>query len=172
MKKTFQPRKPEWSTRRNAEGLRTRYRPECRINHAFFSVVPWLDTLLLAVAVIIALGSRLVVPGTGVELPDSVFNDGISTDLVLVVNSLPEEASLPGSEFSSLVFFNDDRFNLSDERQAERLQESVAAHMERVGGRDALLYIDRRVPHGDIVKLNGLLRQTGVRRASLATQTP
>ncbi len=169
------PNRLEWSTRRSAEGLRTRYRPDCRINHAFFTVVPWLDTLLLGACIVLAVGSRALVPGVGIELPAAPFDDGLNSDLVLVVNPLPgDPASGPASASvpSVMVFFNDDRFNLANAHQTDRLQEALARTLERAGARDALLYIDRRVAHGDVVRLIGLLRETGVRRASIVAKTP
>ena len=152
-----------------------RYKPACRINHTFFSVAPWLDVLLLGVCVIFALTSRTLVPGVAVELPAAAFHTGLYSDLVLVVNPLVSASTSPKNEAPALdvmVFFNDDRFNLSSDEQYLRLQESVANHLERVGPRDALLYVDRRVNHGDVMSLVTLLRHVGVRRASLAIKTP
>ncbi len=173
----------EWTSRRTADGLRMRYRPACRINHAFFTVAPWLDTLLLGVCVILALSSRAVVPGVVIDLPAAPFHEGLSSDLVLVVNPLPTASgeSATKSDVSSggvaavlpiMVFFNDDRFNLSTDRQTLQLQEAMVRHLERVGARDALLYVDRRVAHGDVMALVTLLRTTGVRRANVAVKTP
>jgi len=175
----------EWTSRRAADGLRTRYRPSCRINHAFFSVAPWLDVALLVVVVAVLLGGRTIVPGVAVDLPAAPFREGFDSDLVLVVNPLPDTGAASsgtaatepdgtgegnGRTMPVLVFFNDDRFNLSAEHQFASLQNALAAHMERIGGRDALLYVDRRVDHGDVVRLVSLLRATGVRRANLAVK--
>jgi len=165
----------EWTVRRSADGLRTRYRPACRINHTFFSVAPWLDVLLLGICVTLALTSRTLVPGVAVELPTAAFRTGLYSDLVLVVNPLASGTASARNGTPALdvmVFFNDDRFNLSADRQYLRLQESVADHLERVGPRDALLYVDRRVDHGDVMSLVTLLRHVGVRRASIAIKTP
>jgi biopolymer transport protein ExbD len=174
------PTRIEWTSRRATDGLRTRYRPACRINHALFSVAPWIDVVLLVVAVAMLLGGRTIVPGVTVDLPAAPFREGFDSDLVLVVNPLPT-TSAPASGVATpaggvmptmqvLVFFNDDRFNLSAEHQCASLQNAVAAYMERVGGRDALLYVDHRVNHGDVVRLVSLLRATGVRRANLAVK--
>lgn len=179
------PRSPtriEWTSRREADGLRTRYRPVCRINHAFFTVAPWFDVLLLGLTVAIALGGRTIVPGVAVDLPTAPFREGLDSDLVLVVNPLPSTPSRAAGAtkptdslmptMAALVFFNDDRFDLSTEHQCASLQNAIAATIERVGGRDALLYVDQRVSHGDVVRLVSLLRATGVRRANLAAKAP
>jgi len=177
MPKREPARQLDWSAKRTAEGLRTRYRPACRINHAFFTVAPWLNVTILVLAVVMLLGGRTIVPGVAVELPGAPFREGIDSDLVLVVNPLPSTATLTGGNGEEdarsmpvLVFFNDDRFNLTNPAQCDGLQDALTKHLERVGGRDALLYVDRRVSHGDVVRLVSLLRSVGVRRANLAVK--
>lgn len=188
MEPTSEPTRLEWTVRRPADGLRTRYRPGCRINHAFFTVVPWLNVLLLGTCVVFTLTSRTLVPGVAIDLPVAPFREGLNSDLVLVVNPLPAvppavaepdpkaakaaTAADPSTLLGVMVFFNDDRFNLSLDNQLGRLEEAVAGYLERVGPRDALLYVDRNVPHGDVMSLVTLLRRTGVRHANIAVKTP
>ncbi len=166
----------EWSSWRAANGLRTRYRPRCRINHAFFTVAPWIDVLLLAVSFVLIVGARSIVPGIRVELPQAPFREGLSSDLLLVVNPVPESPVGHGAERDAdalpiLVFFNDDRFSLTDAHHRDGLRNALVAHTERFGRRDALLYIDRRVAHGDVVRLIALLREAGVRQINVAVKT-
>ncbi len=172
----------EWSSWRSAEGLRTRYRPRCRINHAFFTVAPWIDVLLLMATFALMVGARSIIPGIRVELPMAPFREGLSSDLLLVIN--PSYATNPTGQARSgeqdlgedpqalavLAFFNDDRFNLADPGHRNGLRHALSAHIERFGRRDALLYIDQRVAHGDVVRLITLLRETGVRQVNLAVK--
>lgn len=170
----------KWSKRGVSDDLRTRYRPPCRINHLFFTVAPWIDAALLAVAVAVLLGMRAVIPGVVVDLPTAPFREGSEAGAIFVVNPLPESASIElpsqnrkngaGSLISVMVFFNDDRFNLTSPEQRLRLGNAVTAFLERAGEQDALLYIDRRVNHGDVLHLVSLLREMGIRRANLVAR--
>ncbi len=172
----------EWSSWRTVDGLRTRYRPGCRINHAFFTVAPWIDVLLLVASFSLMVGARSIVPGIRVELPVAPFREGLSSDLLLVVNPVhtgnPVGPGRPGEQGAAadakapaiLVFFNDDRFNLTDVSHRNGLRQALSAHIERFGRRDALLYIDQRVAHGDVVRLISILRETGLRQVNLAVK--
>jgi biopolymer transport protein ExbD len=188
-----------WSLRSQHEGLRTRYRPGARINSAFFTVVPWVNVLLLAVVVTFTLGSRAIVPGITAELPRAPFREGLDSGLVFVVNppasipvapaaleadvldnSLPaprpQAKQEPNGDIAVVVFFNDDRFDLGSESQRTLLLNATAAGLDALRDSEtragsALLYVDKRVSHGDVVQLVDLLRTAGVRRINLAVKT-
>jgi biopolymer transport protein ExbD len=70
----------------------------------------------------------------------------------------------------TLVFLDDQRYVLSDREDERRLRAAVDGMVGRPGGRDLLLLADRRVPHGDVVALVNLVRETGVQRVNVAVK--
>ena len=145
---------------RQTEGI---WRHGCAWTKPLFAAVPWV-TLALLLALFAIIGDRLpLVPGLVCDLPPTLSAEGVSTGLAALV--LPGA----GTETSeTLVFFDDARYSLSDEV-------SVASFKERLGARaitepsgTILLLADRRVPAGDIHRLAGLARESGLQRVQIA----
>ncbi len=141
-------------------GRRTRRHPA----GAFFQIVPWL-TLLVVLALFFSVWHRVaVVPGIHFSLPKGAFLEGSagSANLILLRASHPAP--------STLAFFNDVRFSLTNETDAARLQKDISAALARGQGDSLLLLADREVPHGDVMAAVGIAREAGVRDVNVAVK--
>lgn len=154
----------QWGAWR-ADGLRMRFRPRSRIGQGFLMVVPWVDCLFVLV-LFLALGHRLLLrPGIVFELPQAPFREGVHHGLTVVMLVVDRPK---GPE--TLVFFDDIRYELSNAAEMEQLRSRVGSGLGQPGGRQLLLLADRRVPHGDVVALVNLARETGIQRVSVTVK--
>ncbi len=178
------PAEVSWrDTRFAGPGLRTRFRPRSRILPLLFTLAPWINVLLLVVAFLFAVaGGTLpngtpihgdaIVPGVRVDLPSAPFRDGAASSMLLVVNPLQGHPAADAAGPNVLVFFDESRYNLSREHVRQEFANAVARHLEGSGDRDAILFIDRRVPYGDVAAILVLLREAGVSQINFAMKAP
>jgi len=155
----------DWSSRRSAEGMRLRFRPKARLNHALLSLIPWINVLILAFAVVVTLGSHLVIPGMPITLAKVPFQDGFKTDLVLLV--VAEATSRNNHEQKVQVFFQDECYKLSDAQQRERFCAVIATALESRQDKDALLYVDASVEQAGLARVMDVLRETEMGRVNV-----
>ncbi len=147
------------------EGLRTRFRPRGRISNTFLQVVPWIN-FVVVLALFFAISRRLTLqPGVVFDLPRAPFHEGIQQGLSVVMLR-PQR----GTVESTLVFFDDVRYQLEVPEQGEQLRTDLAQAAQRPAGRQLLLLADRRVPHGDVMALVDLARDAGIQRVNVATK--
>jgi biopolymer transport protein ExbD len=70
-----------------------------------------------------------------------------------------------------MVFFDDDRFFLSDASDCDMLRDRLR---ERVGGSPdkvtMLLMADKQIRHSDLVRFSGLAKEAGIERLSIAVK--
>ena len=149
-----------WGWRpRQADGI---WRHGCAWTKPLFAAVPWI-TLTLLLALFAFIGDRLPqVPGIMCDLPQPVAGQAQATGLAALV--------LPGASAGeeTLVFFDDARYSLSDESSVSTLKERLGARSLAEPSNTFLLLADRRVPAGDIMRLVGIARESGLSRVQIA----
>ena len=130
-----------WGWRpRQTEGI---WRHGCAWTKPLFAAVPWI-TLTLLMVLFAFIGDRLPqVPGLVCDLPAPVGGQAEATGLAALV--LPAA----GTDGETLVFFDDARSSLSDAASVATLK-------------------DRRVPTGDVMRLVGIARESGLVRVQIA----
>ncbi|NLB68747.1 MAG: hypothetical protein GX804_03545, partial [Lentisphaerae bacterium] len=147
--------------------LRTRYRPPCKIYSVFFAVVPWLNVFLLMSAFVLFLQSSAVVPGMIVDLPVERVQSGIRSSIILVAKALPRAAERKSNTYTIqsgddgafeipmdvVVFFQNERFNLSQPHHIASFRNNLSAEITRSGESSALLYLDEKLANKDAIRL-------------------
>ena len=132
------------STRFGANGLQMRFRPRTRIRQAFFLIAPWVDSVLLLVAVLFvfrggqlrpgaSFRSLVLTPGIGVDLPSAPFEDGSGAAMLMVVNvrQAPQGAESGAAAPATggiLVFYDEGRYDFSQEEDRVELDRAIRAH--------------------------------------------
>jgi len=159
----------QWSSRRSAGDDRLRYRPTARINQVLFGLIPWINVVVLMLAVVVALGSHLVVPGIPVGIPRGTFHDGISTDLVLVVVPDASQRNVTGVQ-DVQVFFQNERYRVSIPGHVQQFQQRLSEVLARRSNKDALLYVDAAVAQSSLARVVDVLRNTGLERVNIVTK--
>ncbi len=149
-----------------AQALRDKYRPTSRIMQTFLASVPWLDALLVC-ALFVYVGTRLTLrPGVVFELPAAPFQEGLHESITAVL--LPVGRNDQHAE--TLVFFDDERYRLSDPQQMQRLGAAMRSLLAHTARRELLLLAERRVPHGDVMAAVNLARAAGVQRVNVGVK--
>jgi biopolymer transport protein ExbD len=150
----------KWGWRpHQAEGI---WRHGCAWTKPLFAAVPWI-TLTLLLALFAFIGDRLPqVPGLVCDLPQHVAGQAVATGLAALV--------LPGAKAGdeTLVFFDDARYSLSDDSSVSALKERLGARSLAEPSSTFLLLADKRVPAGDVLKLVGIARESGLSRVQIA----
>ncbi len=124
-------------------------------------IVPWLNAGLIVMLLGMVSHHILVTPGTLVELSQREATEGLLQGQIMLV--LPVERA--GVPTQIVLFFDDDRYDFSDEKQMLKLCERVRA---LTGSRRELnVLVDRRVQQGDVMALLNLLRSSGVERINV-----
>ena len=149
-----------WGWRpRQTEGI---WRHGCAWTKPLFAAVPWI-TLTLLLALFCYIGDRLPqVPGLVCDLPDPVAGQAEATGLAALV--LPAV----GAGGETLVFFDDARDARSDETSVAALRDTLGLRAGAEPSGTFLLLTDRRVPAGDVMRLVGLARESGIERVQIA----
>ena len=75
-------------------------------------------------------------------------------------------AAAEGGE--TLVFFDDARYSLSDEASVSSLRDRLGVRAAAEPSRTFLLLADQRVPAGDVMRLVGIARESGLERVQIA----
>jgi len=149
-----------------AQALRDKHRPRSRLGQAFLAAAPWLDVMIVC-ALFVWVGTRLTLrPGVVFELPAAPFQEGLHESVTAVL--LPVGRNARSSE--TLVFFDDERYSLSDPQQVQRLGAAMRNLLAHSARRDLLLLADRRVPHGDVMGAVNLARAAGVQRVNVGVK--
>jgi len=159
----------QWSVRRPENSGRRRYRPSSRINQVAFGLVPWLNVIVLTLAVILALRPHLAVPGIPVSIPKGTFRGGLSTDLILLV--IPDGArhSAPGAQ-DVQVFFQNERYRLSVAEHVQRFRQRLSEVLAARSNKDVQLYMDASVEQSNLVKVMDKLRDTGIEHVNIVVK--
>lgn len=156
--------KGRWGKWRS-ETLRNRFTRRGWGGPALFAAAPWVNLVLLGVLLMLVSDRILVQPGVVFDLPRAPFREGLRYGLTAVMIPV---ARTNGQE--TLVFFNDDRFELNSPAKREQLAERVRDRLAREPRREILLLADRRIPHGDVMCVVNLARDAGVSRVNVSVK--
>ena len=177
----------DWFSDYSADGMRTRYRPPCRILSVFVAVVPWLNVLVLAVAFAMFCGSMAKIPGIVVELPEQHASGGMRSSLVVVAKDMPPETEAAGTASSDdqefddgttmrpmrlVAFFKHKEYDLSQPHHIATFRNDVSSAISREGETEVLLYLDKSTTHEKTVQLTDMLREAGTTRICYVVKTP
>jgi len=157
---------------RNAEaqsprrmGLRTRFFPRSRISQGLIGVAPWVNIILL-LFLFHLVGSRMVLqPGVVVSLPEAPFTDGTRPGLMAVILPVGSERAGSGEE---MIFFDDERFRVSDAGQMDRLKLAFSRAARSRPGASLILQADQRIRHGTVVLVMNMALEVGISRINIA----
>jgi len=156
--------KGHWGKWRS-ESLRTRFTRGGWGGRALFAAAPWVNLVLLVVLLLVV-GERILVrPGVVFDLPSAPFHEGMRYGLTAVMIPV---ARTNGQE--TLVFFDDEPFNLGLAARQEQLALRIRTCVEKEPRHEILLLADRRIPHGDVMIVVNLAREAGVSRVNVATK--
>lgn len=132
---------------------------------ALLASVPWFNALVLVV-LLLAVNQRMVVsPGVMFDLPRAPLREGMHAGLSALMISVARDT--PGGD-ETLIFFDDDRFSAQDADQMAMFSERVKNRLSRGARRELLLLADKRVRHGDVVRLVNAVREAGIQRVNVA----
>lgn len=177
----------DWFSDYSTDGMRTRYRPPCRIHSVFVAVVPWLNVLVLAAAFALFYGKTSEIPGIVVDLPEQTASGGMRSSLVVVAKDMPLEdedagaASVGDSEFDDgatmrpmrlVVFFKHKEYDLSQPHHLATFRNDLSSAISREGETEVLLYLDKSTTHEKTVQLTDLMREAGTTRICYVVKTP
>lgn len=173
----------DWFATLGRDGLRTRYRPRSRIYSFFFVVVPWLDLIVLALAFVLFAQAMAIVPGITVDLPTLPVVTGLRSTVAIVARTINSPTEEVGETYTAddgatvkpigvMIFFDDERFNLSQPHHIATFRNAVRAMLARTGETEALLYLEQSVTHENSMRLTLLLRDAGVNTINFVVQEP
>lgn len=150
---------------RDADWLRTRYRPKSRIGQGLISAAPWVDVVLLLIFFTL-LDSKIVLqPGFVIELPEAGFRDGSRSSMMAVVISVE---AMDGSQRQEIVFFDDVRFMVKSDEQMEKLKYAFAEYLKKMPESNLIIQADKHVSHGTLVKLYDIAGDVGIKTVNIA----
>lgn len=158
-----------------------RYSPKVKIYKFFFLIVPWFNLALLVFAYVYFSHALSVVPGERVQLPTTGQHAGLNSGLIITVRPIfardsfadskeqsgYADESIPGVTHNDalpavIVFFNDERFNLSISHRYLSFEEALRKESLAQDQKKALVYADKNISLGDSLKLIDVLRRAGM----------
>ena len=126
----------------------------------FLAAVPWITVLLLVLMFHIVGGTFTSAEGVLIDLPDSAeLRDGEAAALVALVMSMPRE---------TLVVFDDGRYAIGDDACASAFGAHLEERAAKTERKTLLVLADRRVESGELMKLAGIARSSGMERILFA----
>lgn len=126
---------------------------------ALSAAVPYL-TVAVAFATVMAVGGvPMASEGTLFALPETEVEDVAETSAVALVTA---------SRGGTLVFFDDTRYVLGDERQADELAGQMRLRFESADPAVLLLLADRRTSIEEVLRLSDIARRSGASRVLVA----
>ena len=132
----------------------------------FLSAVPWITVLLLVLMFHIVGGTLTSFEGVLFDLPDSAgLRDDEPATLVALVMPMSRRTAL---QHETLVFFDDGRYTLGDETSASALASHLEERAAKTERKTLTVLADRRVASGELMKLAGIARRSGIERILFA----
>jgi biopolymer transport protein ExbD len=144
-------------------GLRTRFFPRGRVGQGLVAVAPWVDIVLLVLLFSLVESKIVLQPGVVVSLPAAPFADGTRSSLIAVVLAVGG-----GAAKEEIVFFDDQRYTVSDAKAMENLKYALARACAAKGEDGLIIQADQRVSHGAIVALMNMALEVGLKKVNLA----
>ncbi|MDD4101129.1 MAG: hypothetical protein PHU80_00675 [Kiritimatiellae bacterium] len=126
---------------------------------------PWINALILVCLLLFVHGRLVIAPGMMFDLPRAPLREGGRDGLTALMISVSRD--MPGGD-ETLVFLDDDRFNLGDDSQVVLLAERIKGRISQSAARELLLMADKRVPHGDVVLFVNVAREAGAQRVNVS----
>lgn len=142
-------------------GTRARREPQVGVTwlRPLAAAVPWITVGVLLLMFHLIGGTFTSAKGVLFDLPSTGQEEGVRTKLVALVMPKPNE---------TLVFFDDARFLLGDPVSASAFGTQLSERAAKTGERSLLVLADRRVAGGELMKLAGLARASGIERILFA----
>jgi len=132
---------------------------------AMLIAVPWLNAIILVIA-LFAVNQRIAItPGIVFELPTAPLHEGSHGGLTVLMFAVSRETQA-GEE--TLVFFDDERYLIQDDDQSARLANRLSGSLSIGHQPDVLLLADKRVPHSDVMHFVNIARKAGAKRINVA----
>ena len=126
----------------------------------FLAAVPWITMLLLVLMFHVVGGTLTSSEGVLFDLPDSSgLEEGEPASLVALVMPMPHE---------TLVFFDDARYTMGDDASAGAFGDHLSDRAAKTDRKSLLILADRRVAMGEIMKISGIAKRSGVSRILFA----
>lgn len=150
----------------SVSSLRTKYFPKNRIGHGFLIISPWIDILFLLLFLIMLDKHLVLQPGVVINLKQSSFGNATQIGFSVVVMSVK---SVKGDTTEDLVYYDDARFEIKNEKPRSELRESFKEQIEKTGNYDLIIYADEAVSHGTLITIMNLAKQAGVKNINMAT---
>lgn len=172
-----------WSQSFGRDRFYTQYKPKVKIYSFFFLILPWFNLFLLAFAYVYFSHALSIVPGEKVRLPITKdYHTGLESGFIITVrpiysrdlnsnqdvasNTIDETEDTLQLEATSLpsviVFFKEERFNLSMPHRYASFQEKLRNESIAHEQKKALIYADKNVVLADTMKLLKVLREAGL----------
>jgi len=131
-----------------------------------FAAAPWITLVLLLVMFNLIGGRLAAAPGVEFELPEPVGRQATVPEFTVL--AMP--SANVGESGGTLVFFDDARFVLGDQQSVELFRNQLERGVQgsKVANASMLVLADRRVPSGDLIRLVGIARQSGIGRVQIA----
>ena len=129
------------------------------------TVTPWLTALIIVAALFIVHNRIVITPGIIFDLPSGPLGEGSQGGLTVLMFSVAHETQF-GEE--TLVFFDDERYQIRNEEQVERLAARISESIDFGRHHDVLLLADSHVPHGDVMRFVNMARRAGAKRINVA----
>jgi len=125
------------------------------------TVSPWAAVVICSMLIYVVSDSLTAAKGVLFDLPDAGFAEGADTSLVALVMPLKNETT---------VFFDDARYAIDDGTSLSVLGEHIADRLGKVPRKTLLVLSDRRIPCGDLMRLAGVARSSGVEKVFFANK--
>ncbi len=127
------------------------------------AAVPWITVMMLLLMFHILGGTLASSDGVLFDLPDSTgAEEGESASLVALLMPMPHE---------TLVFFDDGRYTLGDETSAALFGEHLEDRASKTDRKTLLVLADRRVAAGELMKMSGIAKRSGINRVMFAEKS-
>ena len=131
------------------------------------SGIPWIDSVIIIVLLLVVNNRLTIVPGMVFDLPRAPLRSGAHNTyngLTAVMIPVVHDVTSGGE---TLIFFDDERFSMEDEDFAERLSSKIRQRIHASSSHDLLLLADRNIPHGDVIRFVNVVREAGVNRVNV-----
>lgn len=138
----------------------------CKWARPLVAAAPWITLSLLLAMFSFINGNLSRAPGLVFDMPDPVMGDG--TDGPTLAAIVVQVARDGGVGRETLVFFDDERFNLSDEESMTRFRECLGERAAADPSRTLLLLSDGNIAYGQLAKLIGVARDAEVEHVQIA----
>jgi len=121
--------------------------------------VPYLTVVILALTMYLASSKATLPRGVLFDLPEEEMSDADAAELVALVMPMKKE---------TLVFFDDSRYVLGDKSSMRSFARHLGERARSGDPKSLLVLADRRVSCEDLMRLAGIARKSGVKRALFA----